>query len=118
MKTGEVPWNLVDGLARSLAQQRVSANLVRQAAAYSSRYPQTNELKSWLERLVKLGATFASGREDVTTQERQKFQETLAPLLEKYPNLDWTQVLSWVARVMLYYMPQKTQAPGTARRNR
>ena len=109
-------WKLVEHMARDLAQKRVSQNLVRQALAYTQRSPGVGPLRGWLRRLVELGAAFASGREDVTRQERENLRAVLDPALKANPESDWPLLLGWTSRLMLAYAPQKAEAPDARRR--
>lgn len=107
----QAEWNLVHRMAKELGSRQVSHNLVRQAGAYARAYPNPADLQDWLARLVSLGATFASGREDTTSLERTRLKEILGVALEREPRHDWPLLLAWTARLMLYYTPPR-EKPG------
>lgn len=109
LEMSEKQWQLAEGLARNLARQRVSHNLLRDAIAFYNRFPGADNLLDWLERLTMLGSTFASGRVDITQAERGALKMVLEADLRKYPREDWALILAWAARLMIYYLPQKQE---------
>jgi hypothetical protein len=123
----EAQWQLAETLAKDLAYRRVSHNLVRQATSYTTALRDTPELDTperatrrlanWLERLNRLGATFASGRTDTTEAERKNLKEAIAPLVARFPLENWGLILAWTARLMLYHAAENAPARPAGPRN-
>jgi len=95
-------WALAEQLARELAKNRVSHNLLRSAVAYFRWGGNSVELlEDWLQQLGRLGDKFASGDEII--RERITLVGILTPQLQKYPQRKWGYILGWTARLMQTY---------------
>ena len=110
-------WQISNELARALAGRMVSHNLVKQSMVYSAQYSPQNTARvliDWLHRLTQLGETFASGKD--IGPERQNLELILLPALKTHPKSNWTLLLGWVARLMLFYAPRFESSKSKGRR--
>ena len=100
-------WKIAHALAADLALNRVSRNLVQQAAEYLRHNPQAT-LGDYLLRLERLGDTFAGGKSG--RLERKDLRRALGRV--RWPgDMDKTLLtLGWIARLVDYYAQRPDEA--------
>lgn len=101
-------WMAAHFLAGNLAYRNVSKNLVLRLQEYLARHPGT-DLDDYLERQVRLGDAFAGGGDEL--RQRRELQQIVRDVTASAPELDWSQVLAWTARLMVAYRPEERGRP-------
>jgi hypothetical protein len=97
-------WMAVHFLSGNLASRSVSRNLVSQLRNYLACHPDS-EPDEYLARLVRLGDAFAGGEDEL--RQRRELRQTVCTLAGSVPDLDWPLVLSWTARLIVAYRPER-----------
>ncbi len=100
-------WTIAHRLAADLALNRVSKNLVQQAADYLRRMPQAS-LADWLDRLEQLGDYFSAGKSGQL--ERSELHRVLERVKWSRDSQKAMAVLGWTARLVEYYARRRQEA--------